>query len=162
MSWRRNTWGSRKWPMGCGRSSSARSCWDGSMSEIIACTGSTTATGSRGECYLCPRSAMLTMSSVCTAQLPNQRLLRPGASTPQPPPAIFDSLGLRRLGLAPQQKRRPLDGAHALMSGQMRPCTVGPDSPGQCEPGLSDDRPRDPRRCYCPELSPSATRSSSS
>src|SRR2546430_11064033 len=23
-----------------------------------------------------------------------------------------------------------------------------PDSPGQCEPGLSDDRPRDPRFCY--------------
>ena len=37
-----------------------------------------------------------------------------------------------------------------------------PDSPGQCEPGLSDDRPRDPRFCYCPELSPRATRSSSS
>jgi hypothetical protein len=37
-----------------------------------------------------------------------------------------------------------------------------PDSPGQCEPGLSDDRPRDPRLCYCPELSPRATRSSSS
>ena len=25
-----------------------------------------------------------------------------------------------------------------------------PDSPGQCDPGLSDDRPRDPRFCYCP------------
>jgi len=37
-----------------------------------------------------------------------------------------------------------------------------PDSPGQCAPGLSDDRPRDPRLCYCPELSPRATRSSSS
>jgi hypothetical protein len=37
-----------------------------------------------------------------------------------------------------------------------------PDSPAQCEPGLSDDRPRDPRFCYCPELSPRATRSSSS
>jgi hypothetical protein len=37
-----------------------------------------------------------------------------------------------------------------------------PDSPGQCEPGLSDDRPRDPCLCYCPELSPRATRSSSS
>jgi hypothetical protein len=37
-----------------------------------------------------------------------------------------------------------------------------PDSPGQCEPGLSDDRPRDPRLCYRPELSPRATRSSSS
>src|SRR2546426_11575290 len=58
-----------------------------------------------------------------------------------------------------QLKRDPLDGAHALMSGQMR---LGPDSPGQCEPGLSDDRPRDPRLCYCPELSPRATRSSSS
>src|SRR5437867_8517984 len=63
---------------------------------------------------------------------------------------------------APQLKRDPLDGAHALMSGQMRLRTVGPDSPGQCEPGLSDDRPRDPRLCYCPELSPRATRSSSS
>src|SRR6185312_13269444 len=39
---------------------------------------------------------------------------------------------------------------------------TSPDSPGQCEPGLSDDRPRDPRLCYCPELSPRATRSSSS
>ena len=37
-----------------------------------------------------------------------------------------------------------------------------PDSPGMREPGLSDDRRRDPRRCYCPELSPRATRSSSS
>src|SRR5262245_13100140 len=37
-----------------------------------------------------------------------------------------------------------------------------PDSPGQCEPGLSDDRSRDPGLCYCPELSPRATRSSSS
>jgi hypothetical protein len=65
-------------------------------------------------------------------------------------------------GSRSQLKRNPLDGAHALMSGQMRLRTVGPDSPGQCEPGLSDDRPRDPRRCYCPELSPRATRSSSS
>ena|SRR6185437_16652253 len=37
-----------------------------------------------------------------------------------------------------------------------------PDSPGEFEPGLSDDRPRDPLLCYCPELSPRATRSSSS
>src|SRR5439155_26112323 len=55
-----------------------------------------------------------------------------------------------------------LDGAHALMSGQMRLRTVGPDSPGQREPCLADDRPRDPRLCYSPELSPRATRSSSS
>jgi len=45
---------------------------------------------------------------------------------------------------------------------QMSLRTVGPDSPGQGEPGLSDDRPRDPRLCYCPELSPRATSSSSS
>jgi hypothetical protein len=37
-----------------------------------------------------------------------------------------------------------------------------PDSPGPCEPGLSDDQARDPRPGYCPELSPRATRSSSS
>src|SRR5690348_6008564 len=29
--------------------------------------------------------------------------------------------------------------------------------PRRCEPGLSDDRPRDPRRRYCPALSPRAT-----
>jgi hypothetical protein len=38
----------------------------------------------------------------------------------------------------------------------------GRDGPGQCEPGPSDDRPRDPPLCYCPELPPRATRSSSS
>jgi hypothetical protein len=37
-----------------------------------------------------------------------------------------------------------------------------PDSPGQREPGLSGGRTRDPRLCYCREISPRATRSSSS
>jgi len=55
-----------------------------------------------------------------------------------------------------------LDGAQVLRSGQMRLRTVRAVSPGQYEPGLSADRPRDPRLCYCPELSPRATRSSSS
>src|SRR6185437_10005037 len=84
---------------------------------------------------------------------PSRRLQRPGVQ-PNAQPRVLSSL--RLWALRPQLKRDPLDGAHALMSGQMRLRTVGPDSPGQCEPGLSDDRPRDPRLCYCPELSPRA------
>ena len=54
------------------------------------------------------------------------------------------------------------DGAHGPMSGPTRLRIAAPDSPGQCEPRLSDDRARDPRLCYCPALSDSATSSSSS
>jgi hypothetical protein len=79
---------------------------------------------------------------------------------------------IRRLSLPDHHPARLGPGAPQDATGAER-CAVSvgpvdrmfatpPDSPGQCEPGLSDDRPRDPHLCYCPEFSPRATRSSSS
>ncbi|MDP3938049.1 MAG: hypothetical protein Q8R92_07920 [Deltaproteobacteria bacterium] len=73
---------------------------------------------------------------------PGHHPARPGLGAPQ------DATGAERCAVSVG----PVD----------RMFATPPDSPGQCEPGLSDDRPRDPRFCYCPELSPRATRSSSS
>jgi hypothetical protein len=67
-----------------------------------------------------------------------------------------------RLGLGAPQDATGAERCAVSVGPVDRMFATPPDSPGQCEPGLSDDRPRDPRLCYCPELSPRATRSSSS
>ena len=67
-----------------------------------------------------------------------------------------------RLGLGAPQDATGAERCAVSLGPVDRMFATRPDSPGQCEPGLSDDRPRDPRFCYCPELSPRATRSSSS
>ena len=67
-----------------------------------------------------------------------------------------------RLGLGAPQDATGAERCAVSVGPVDRMLATPPDSPGQCEPGLSDDRPRDPRLCYCPELSPRATRSSSS
>ena len=67
-----------------------------------------------------------------------------------------------RLGLGAPQDATGAERCAVSVEPVDRMFATPPDSPGQCEPGLSDDRPRDPRLCYCPELSPRATRSSSS
>jgi hypothetical protein len=67
-----------------------------------------------------------------------------------------------RLGLGAPQDATDAERCAVSVGPVDRMFATPPDSPGQCEPGLSDDRPRDPRLCYCPELSPRATRSSSS
>lgn len=69
---------------------------------------------------------------------------------------------LVRLGLGAPQDATGAERCAVSVGPVYRMFATPPDSPGQCEPGLSDDRPRDPRLCYCPELSPRATRSSSS
>ena len=80
-------------------------------------------------------------------------------STVWPDASIDDYAAKTRETVAGWKKMNGLQGGDPA---KLAPLTVGPDSPGQCEPGLSDDRPRDPRLCYCPALSPRATRSSSS
>lgn len=67
-----------------------------------------------------------------------------------------------RLGLGAPQDATGAERCAVSVEPVDRMFATPPDSPGQCEPGLSDDRPRDPRFCYCPELSLRATRSSSS
>jgi hypothetical protein len=69
---------------------------------------------------------------------------------------------VRRLEKSPKPMPGPLDGAHALMSGQMRLRTRDPIAPARVS---RDYRTTDREiyvSCYCPELSPRATRSSSS
>ena len=96
----------------------------------------------RGVCSACHESrAYPSAARVCRA-LPGHHPGRLGLGAPQ------DATGAERCAVSVG----PVD----------RMFATPPDSPGQCEPGLSDDRPRDPRFCYCPELSPRATRSSSS
>src|SRR4029450_4192955 len=67
-----------------------------------------------------------------------------------------------RLGLGAPQDATGAERCAVSVGPVDRMFATPPDSPGQCEPGLSDDRSRDPRLCYCPELSPRGTRSSSS
>ena len=82
------------------------------------------------------------------------------------PPRGFAALSLghhhARLGLGAPQEATGAERCAVSVEPVDRMFATRPDSPGQCEPGLSDNRPRDPRFCYCPELSPRATRSSSS
>jgi hypothetical protein len=80
------------------------------------------------------------------------------AGLPRSPPGHHPA----RLGLGAPQDATGAERCAVSVGPVDRMFATPPDSPGQCEPGLSDDRPRDPRFCYCPELSPRATRSSSS
>jgi hypothetical protein len=77
-------------------------------------------------------------------------------------PTILPGHHPARLGLGAPQDATGAERCAVSVGPVDRMFATPPDSPGQCEPGLSDDRPRDPRLCYCPELSPRATRSSSS
>ena len=79
------------------------------------------------------------------------------------PFSAYPFLAIALLGWAWAHLRtRPAERCAVSVGPVDRLFATPPDSPGQCEAGLSDDRPRDSRLCYCPELSPKVTRSSSS
>jgi len=90
------------------------------------------------------------------------RAVRDRSSADVPRGAPNGAIGpaaIRRLSFPGHHPARLGLGAPQDATGAER-CAVSVEPVGG--PGLSDDRSRDPRLCYCPELSPKATRSSSS
>ena len=114
-----------------------------------------------------PRGDTLPAHRIAVISKPRSGAGRRCALAADARPAAIRRLSLPRhhpawLGLGAPQDAPGAERCAVSVRSVDRIFATPPDSPGQRAPGLSDDRPRDPRRRYCPELSPRSTRSSSS